>query len=182
MRSRPGGEIGDELPGSPTEFRRADTAEHEKIFRMGFDVWSDGMPLEAYITACHGSRKYARGRWYVLCVDGEPVSSALVHDFPAWGDHVVRGVGSLATRPDKRKQGLAGGLLDELTSFLARAENASVTFLYSDIDSGFYAKRGYVALDARYQRYPEAVMMVSLGAGVPGRILEENAERLPAYF
>ncbi len=90
------------------------------------------------------------------------------------------GISGHASR--QAQAGLAGALLDELTSFLARAENASVTFLYSDIDRGFYAKRGYVALDARYQRHPGSVMMVWLRPGVPARILEENAERLPGYF
>lgn len=149
---------------------------------MGFDTWGGGMPLAKYLAACHSSQKYARGRWYVLCVDGEPVASALVHDFPAWGSHVVRGVGSVATLPDKRRQGLAGTLLEQLTSFLAQTENTSIILLYSDINSNFYAKRGYLALDARHQRYPGSVMMAWFRAGTPKRILDENAERLPPYF
>jgi len=157
--------------------RRAHTSEHDAIYRMGFDTWGDDSGMESYLDVCRSSQKYARGRWFVLCVGAELVSSALVHDFPAWGSQVVRGIGSLATFPHERGKGLGGELLVQLTSFLAEEEGASIVFLYSDIDKRFYEKRGYRPLDVCHQQHAGSVVMAWLRPEVGVHTLYRRGRR-----
>lgn len=164
------------------EFRPAHREEMDDIFRMGFDVWGRGKDLESYLRECRSSKKYARGRWYVLAADGALASSALVFDLPAWGDLVVRGIGSMATFPNRRGQGFAGELLERLMSLLSEGENASLIFLHSDIAPGFYEKRGFFQLAAGRQRHSGSVAMAWQKPELPNDILETNCERIPGYF
>lgn len=163
-------------------FRLAQASENEKIYLMGFDTWGDEEGLDSYLNACRSSKKYAQGRWFVLCEKGEPVCSALAHDFPSWGKEVVRGIGSLATIPDERERGFGGELLESLTSFLARVESASVIFLYSDIDTQFYEKRGYRALDQRYQNHTGSTAMAWVRPSAAASLVDANSNKIPQYF
>lgn len=164
------------------EIRPARKSELADIYRMGFDTWGRGRTLESYLKTCHSSKKYAGGRWIVLCSDDTPTSSALVHDFPAWGELVIRGIGSMATFPDKRRHGFGTRLLEQLTGFLAEQEDASVIFLYADIGPHFYEKRGFRPLEKRHQHQPGSVIMSWQSPKCSKNIFNEYEKRIPPYF
>ena len=95
---------------------------------------------------------------------------------------VVRGVGSLATRPDRRREGWAGCLLEHVFAQLVERERASVVFLYADIAPGYYARRGFQVVDKAPRGADGAVLMVRFTPEVDMAVIEEDSSRLPRYF
>ena len=49
--------------------RTASDSELELVYRMGFDVWGEGLGLDDYLAGCRASPKYAAGVWRVLAGD-----------------------------------------------------------------------------------------------------------------
>lgn len=160
----------------------ADSSEYEAIYAMGFDVWGAGTTLEAFVEGCRRSPKYASGRWFVIREKGQAVSSLLVHDFDSWSGAVVRGVGSLATRPERRRAGWAARLLNQVVELLVKSEAASIVLLYADISPAYYEKHAFHALDAAYQSRADSVLMARLAPGVDMSLVQQNASGLPSYF
>jgi predicted N-acetyltransferase YhbS len=156
--------------------------EHPAVHAMGHDTWGGGLDLGAFLDLCQASAKYAGGRWFVIRDEGEAVSSLLVHDFESWNGMVVRGVGSLATRPDRRREGWAGCLLEHVFAQLVERERASVVFLYADIAPGYYARRGFQVVDTAPRGADGAVLMVRFTPEVDMAVIEEDSSRLPRYF
>lgn len=155
--------------------RTAAPEEFDQIYRMGFDAWSNGTSMETYLEQCRTSPKYRKGRWFVLSDGRELLSSLIVYDFG--GEKF--GIGSIATPKEKRKNGHASTLVRAVIESLERDTPGAVTFLYSDIDSKFYGKFGFVALRPEGQRYQTTTCMVR----------SENVERFladkqgsPPYF
>ena len=60
--------------------RLAKTEEFDRIYMMGFDVWSDGASEEDYLVGCRASPKYAKGTWYVLANEDQLVSSLITYN------------------------------------------------------------------------------------------------------
>ncbi len=57
------------------------------------------------------------------------------------------GIGAVHTRDDRRREGLAARLVEAVMAEAADLGYAAA-FLYSDIDPGYYARLGFVALAA----------------------------------
>jgi len=163
-------------------FGLASPSEYEAVYAMGYDVWGEGMEPEQFLEGCRVSPKYARGRWFVVREKGQVVSSLLVHNFDSWNGAVVRGVGSLATRPERRRAGWAASLLEQVVELLIKKEEAAVVLLYADISPHYYEQRGFHALDAAYQARDDSVLMVRFAPGVDMVLVKQNAGRLPSYF
>ena len=163
-------------------FGLASPSEFEAIYAMGYDVWGEGMALDAFLEGCRLSPKYASGRWFVVRDEGHVVSSVLVHDFDSWNGAVVRGVGSLATRPERRRAGWAARLLEQVVQLLVGVEAAEAVFLYVDISPRYYEQRGFHVLDPAYQTREDSVLMVRFAPGVDMTLVTQNADRLPSYF
>ena len=149
---------------------------------MGRDAWGQKQSAQAYLRDCRSSLKYAKGRWFVLTEDDPPVSSALVHDIADWDGLVVRGIGSMATAPGRRRQRFGGSLLKRLIAFLRGEEKAKIILLYADIAPEFYARRGFRALDARQQSRPGSLAMAWTAPGCPAELFETHAGLIPPYF
>ena len=164
------------------EFGRARPEEYDAVYRMGFDAWGEGLDLNGFLDVCRASPKYAGGRWFVVREGAEPVSSVLVHDFAAWDGYAVRGIGSLATCPARRCSGAGGALLEHVTRLLVSQEEAGVVFLYSDIDSIFYEKRGFQVLADRDQRHRPSQLMACFCPTLDMSFVDRNVHRLPSYF
>lgn len=125
------------------------------VYMMGREVWGASETQEAYLQACSQSPKYARGVWFVLEKDGVAVSSLIVYRFAP----DVAGLGSIATRPEFRRQGLAAGLIDETLKMLDR-EGARRIYLYADIAPVYYERFGFSRLPSERQTHPGSVCML----------------------
>lgn len=88
--------------------RKAAKEELDKIYMMGYDVWSGGSSVDKYLCACQNSKKYQKGSWYILQSEsGELVSSLIVYSF----NSEEIGIGSLSTAPKFRHKGYASKLM-----------------------------------------------------------------------
>ena len=71
------------------------------------------------------------------------------------------GIGSVATKSDKRRNGYASNLIQHVIDDLISDEGAEVFFLYSDIDPIMYKKLGFEVMPEDYQNYPKTKLMCS---------------------
>ncbi|TPR56912.1 GNAT family N-acetyltransferase [Enterococcus sp. OL5] len=101
----------------------------DSVYSMGYDTWGEGSLFSDYLEECRHSIKYQSGMWYALNVDGVNVSSCIVYQLYT---NVV-GIGSLATKTDKRGLGFGSNLIKKILSL----NIGSVYFLWSDIDPVF---------------------------------------------
>ena len=114
----------------------------DDIYLMGYDAWGDGETQAEYLNICSSSPKYARGRWYVLANGDERLVSSLI-TYKLAPD--VFGLGSIATLPGLRRQGLAARLIEGVLHAM-KDEGAKAVFLFSDIDPQYYEKLGFTPL------------------------------------
>ncbi|WP_313893610.1 GNAT family N-acetyltransferase [Psychrobacillus sp.] len=143
------------------KIREATKEDMIEIYKMGFDVWGDYMPVEEYITMCQNSSKYKKGKWYVLEATDtkELLSSLIVHELNPSEDMIVKGIGSIATPVHLRKNGYAFLLVKEIVNKLEQEENCNNFFLYSDIGTEFYKRLGFNVLPNESQKYRDSICM-----------------------
>jgi GNAT superfamily N-acetyltransferase len=127
--------------------RTAFASELESVYRMGHDVWGEGLGFDAYFAGCRASPKYVAGTWWILdSGDGILLSSLLAHEIALPSGYPAVGLGSIATPPELRGRGHASRLIE---GFLRRREGShgtEVFFLFSDIAPAFYERFGFAAL------------------------------------
>jgi predicted N-acetyltransferase YhbS len=161
---------------SSMQIRPAKPSEMDDIYMMGYDVWSEGKTQANYLNHCRNSPKYQRGRWYVLADDrGQPVSSLITYQLSS--DAI--GIGSIATLPGLRRQGLARRLVEGVLSLVKR-KGAGVVFLFSDIHPGYYEKIGFKPLPEQFQGKKGSVCM-AWGASVE-ELTRQPDFAPPSYF
>jgi predicted GNAT family N-acyltransferase len=143
------------------KIREATKEEMIEIYKMGYDVWGDNLPYEEYITMCQASKKYKKGKWYVLeATDTKQLlSSLIVYELNLSDDQVVKGIGSIATPLYLRKKGYASLLVKETINKLEQEEKCNNFFLYSDIGIEFYKELGFSVLPNEFQKYKDSVCM-----------------------
>lgn len=140
----------------------------DEIYSMGYDAWGEGSLYSDYLIECRTSTKYKSGTWYVLNVDGENVSSCILYNI---SDKVI-GIGSLATKSEKRKLGYGALLIKKV---LAKNE-ADTYFLWSDISPSYYEKIGFAVVDQKLQVHDDSKLMY-----YPNET-KINTKHLPNYF
>lgn len=155
--------------------REPTASEFDAIYKMGFDVWSDGNTLDEYLYDCRDSVKYRQGRWTVLEKNGILVSSLLIHSF---GNNIF-GIGSIATSPTHRKFGHASKLIEAVLKNLQEQQNAKLIYLYSDINPEFYQRFGFVQLPNEQQQYSTSTCMALMLKGFEFDFKQLNP---PKYF
>lgn len=135
--------------------RGAIKEEMMEIYKMGYDVWGDNLPYEEYITMCQASKKYKKGKWYVLeATDTKQLlSSLIIYELNLSDDQNVKGIGSIATPLYLRKKGYASLLVKETINKLEQDEKCNNFFLYSDIGIKFYKELGFIVLPNEFQKY-----------------------------
>lgn len=143
------------------KIREATKEEMIEIYKMGYDVWGDNLPYEEYITMCQASKKYKKGKWYVLeeTDTKQLLSSLIVYELNLSVDQIVKGIGSIATPLYLRKKGYASLLVKETINKLEQEEKCNNFFLYSDIGIEFYKELGFIVLPNEFQKYKDSVCM-----------------------
>ena len=143
------------------KIREATKEDMIEIYKMGYDVWGDNLPIIEYITMCQDSIKYKKGKWYVLeaTETQQLLSSLIVYELNLSEKQVVKGIGSIATPLYLRKNGYATLLVKETINKLEQEENCIDFFLYSDIGIEFYKRLGFVVLPDDSQKYKDSICM-----------------------
>ncbi len=160
--------------------RLAITSDMDEIYLMGYDVWGEGEPIDAYLEICRNAPKYKRGRWFVLTDEqGEVVSSPIVYRGTFNLEAPAAGIGSIATPGALRRRGYAAHLVRGVLDLLTQ-EGAHQVYLFSDISPEYYEKLGFRKLPPDFQKYPESICMV-WGREVEDFASEENFAP-PTYF
>ena len=113
------------------------------------------------ITMCQDSSKYKKGKWYVLEATDtkELLSSLIVYKLNPSEDIIVKGIGSIATPANSRKNGYAFLLVKETMNKLEQEENCNNFFLYSDIGTDFYNRLDFITLPNESQKYKDSICM-----------------------
>jgi predicted N-acetyltransferase YhbS len=162
--------------------RPAVACDLDAIYLMGYDAWGGGRPIDGYLAGCRANGKYRQGRWFVATDARDvAVSSLLLWDLAVPGT-IARGLGSLATAPEHRRQGHASHLIAAVVADQVARERAEVFFLYADIDPDIYARRGFTALPADLQRHPGSVCMLRYAATPTPALRDAVARHVPRYF
>jgi predicted acetyltransferase len=150
--------------------RKATKSEVDNIYLMGYDVWGDSSNIETYLDSCRNSKKYAHGQWYVLIVDGLPVSSLIVYHNQFKLNDNNYGIGSISTSSEFRKNGYAKALINLMVAQIFISTEARIIFLHSDIGHLFYENLGFQCVsDGSECMYKKKSIDVELG-------------RIPSYF
>lgn len=123
--------------------RKANKTELDTIYLMGYDVWGGDLPIDEYLTHCQNSDKYGSGCWYVLIIEGKPVSSLIVYSNKFGLSKGCLGIGSVATTPQARGKNYGSQLVLHVTQQLLNDVDSNTVFLHSDIGYMFYEKLGY---------------------------------------
>ncbi|MGR5152375.1 GNAT family N-acetyltransferase [Photobacterium swingsii] len=126
--------------------RKAEDHELDTIYGMGFDIWGDGLSLDAYLMGCRDSDKYLAGTWYVLVEKDQVVSSLIVYEKMFGLKEGCFGLGSVATHLKSRQKGYASALVNLVKAELFANHNCKVLYLHNDIDKLFYSKLGFVSI------------------------------------
>jgi GNAT superfamily N-acetyltransferase len=114
--------------------------------RNVFDIWSKGLPLEDHVRSRLNSPSHSRATWFVGCLADRVVVSLGCYPLMFCLDGMLMpgiAIGSVYTLGEFRGQGFAGTLLEWVENH-ARSHRAALSVLYSDIEPGYYARRGYV--------------------------------------
>jgi GNAT superfamily N-acetyltransferase len=130
----------------------ADPALHEQILDLTYPLWGEGLTRQAYGAWNRGQMSTAWGRTHlerVALVDaGRLLSSAKRYYFDALVSGVrqrVLGVGAVFTPPERRGQGHARVLIDEMLSQAAPA-GTGWALLFSEIGAAYYEQMGFAPL------------------------------------
>lgn len=131
------------------------TREMDAVFMMGFDVWGDGLPETEYLSECHDSIKYKRGVWHVLDIDGLISSSLITYQLAP----KVMGIGSIATVPEKRKNGFAAKLVAAVIRNFGN-DGIKHFLLYTEVGTAYYENFGFVRLPDEHQKSDAGIAML----------------------
>jgi predicted N-acetyltransferase YhbS len=128
----------------------------------------------------------ARGEWWLLEVDGEPVSTLMCYplafgagrdSFPGYG------LGAVATRPEVRCRGYATALCRAVIE-AADGQGRAIGLLFSAIPPGLYERMGFVVAPAGQPTSTRPLDLAASGARSPLVPLDprrEAASILSAY-
>lgn len=162
--------------------RTATGSELERVYRMGFDVWGEGLALDAYLAGCRASPKYAAGAWWVLAgKDGRLESSLLAHEIPMPSGAPAVGLGSIATPPELRGRGHASRLITAFLRAREESHGTDVFFLFSDIAPAFYERFGFTTLGPCPEK-TGSILMARAEAKRLASLLADPAFAVPGYF
>ena len=162
---------------------RADGAILERIFDLTYPIWNEGLTREAYALWNTTQLRTPWGRDHLVrlaLVDegGGLLATAKRYRYDvriSGREGWMCGIGAVFTPPDRRGQGYASALIEELLAD-AKADGALIACLFSEIGAPFYERHGFsvVPLD-------EVAVKVRSAAGAPAMLVRAGTEAdLPA--
>ena len=158
-------------------FRQAQAYEIPGLFKEGYKEWSKKRTFRQY--CIDNGKEDAFGTRYVIEVQGEIVSSAILLKLADIGGRHAYGIGSVLTPRPHAGRGYATELLKRM---IERAETGSYIFLFSDINPGFYTRFGFRELPQELQKAGQSVCMVLCDDDAWRSLTEGKARAIPDYF
>ena len=155
-------------------FRQAQPQEITAIFEEGYKEWRKNRTFEQY--CIDNAKEDAYGTRYVIDVDSEIVSSAIVLSLHTISGKKVYGIGSVVTP----KMHAGKGYATELLVNILKEKDDAYVFLFSDIDPGFYKRLGFRLLPSRFQR--KSTCMVKCRDDNWAKLIACSLETIPDYF
>ena len=130
---------------SPLTFHLADDEQRLAAYRNVHEFWDGGRTLEDHLAWRTTSPQHNRARWYVGCLEGEVVVS--LGSYPVRfrvGTEKTDGImiGAIHTVPSQRGNGFAPSLLGWVEGE-EKSRQATVSMLFTDIGTEYYARFGY---------------------------------------
>lgn len=173
--------------------REAKEEELDEIYMMGYDVWGDSISESTYLKECRTSIKYARGKWYVLENEEKILlSSLLIYNLTNLNfdtELEIRGIGSISTPVDLRRQGYASFLVEKTINHINKNTSIDMWFLYSDIGVNFYNKLKFEELPNKFQNYPSTTLMVcskpkawNMDTNIPYILIPDYSSKFNRFF
>ncbi|MGO1528761.1 MAG: GNAT family N-acetyltransferase [Senegalia sp. (in: firmicutes)] len=166
--------------------REAKQEDLDEIYMMGYDVWGDNSYISDYLNECRNSTKYAKGKWYVLENEsGNLLSSLLIHNLNNLNYDTnleIRGIGSISTSPDFRRQGYGSALVEKTIEYINKNISIDIWFLYSDIDVNFYNKLNFKGLPNEFQKYSSTILMANFKDNIWNIDTNTPNIQTPDYF
>ena len=107
------------------KIRDAKGSDFDTVFMMGFDIWSEGSPIENYLKSCYESPKYKKGQFKVLESGDKLLSSLILYQL----SESSYGIGSIATPIEFRKQGYGSKITLEIAEQLEKKKNYCILSL-----------------------------------------------------
>lgn len=162
--------------------REAQKEEMDEIYLMGIDAWRGNCNFDEYINDCRGSIKYRKGIWYVLERNDELLSSVIIYKLPSLDSLLTIGIGSLATKENKRMNGYSSRLLKFLIEEYIKQLKVCVFVLFSDVDTHFYEKFGFRVLSSRLQYYSGSHCMVKCNNTIEFKSIEKFLSKNSIFY
>lgn len=130
---------------------------------------------------CRSSIKYRKGIWYVLERNDELLSSVVMYKLPSLNNLLTIGIGSLATRENKRMNGYSSRLLKFLMKEYIKQSKISIFVLFSEVDTHFYEKFVFRVLSSHLQYYSGSHCMVKCENTIEFKIIERFLSKDPIF-
>lgn len=150
-------------------------AERESFFLLGFDAWGEGKTEQEYLEALRPIARYDTGTWYVLDGVSGPAAALIVYRSGLNLPEGCWGIGSVATAPEYRRQGYAAVLIRHVID-LASCAAARGIYLFSGVDTAYYARFGFECVDAPQPERQAPCMLLALQAA------GDLKNRVPDFF
>ena len=130
----------------PLTFHLADDDQRLAAYRNVHEFWDGGRTLEDHLAWRLVSPQHNRARWYVGCLEEEVVVS--LGSYPVrfrLGTEQTDGImiGAVHTIPTERGNGFAPALLGWVED-LENSRQATLSMLFTDIGTEYYARLGYL--------------------------------------
>lgn len=158
-------------------FRQALPQEIKFIVSEGYKEWSKNRTFEQYCS--DNAKEDVYGTRYVLDVDNEIVSSLILLKLKDIAGKKAYGIGSVLTPKIHAGQGYASELLKNC---IQKEKEASLIFLYSDINPEFYKRLNFKILPSQFQRYEKSACMVYCNDVNWNELLNCSIDSIPNYF
>ncbi len=129
----------------PLTFYLADDDQRLATYRNVHEFWDGGRTLEDHLAWRSISPQHNRAHWYVGCLDGEVVVS--LGSYPVQlrvENELLDGImiGAVHTIPSQRGNGFAPSLLGWVEE-QEKSRRATLSMLFTDIGTEYYARFGY---------------------------------------
>ena len=159
-------------------FRQANKEEIDELLSEGYKVWSKDRTFEQYYTENRKEDDF--GTRYVIEDNGEIVSSLILLNLKSINSKMVYGIGSVLTPHAYKHKGYATELLKKCIQQMS--VDASLVFLYSEIDPAFYGRYNFRVLPPDLQKDADSICMVLCDVDMWSVLINNDTTLIPDHF